>query len=128
MITTAGVARNAAGAYFIGKRRPSENLDSCWEFPGGKAGPDENAEEALKREFGEEFGIDISVGKLLCTGKFVNQSDVYTLKAYSITLLGTPECREHVELAWKTIEEIQKLPFTPSDGIIVDAISGPEEY
>lgn len=123
MVTTAGVARNEAGQFFIGKRKASANLDSCWEFPGGKAASEEEPEEALKREYLEEFGVDIEVGQLLCTGKFRTKSGNYLLKAYKIILHGNPSCREHLEIAWKDLDEIRDLEFAPSDEIIIEALN-----
>lgn len=76
----------------------------------------------MKREFREEFGVEIEVGPLLCTGEFSSKSDDYTLQVYRIKILGTPECREHVEIGWKSFKEIQELTFAPSDRIIINAL------
>ena len=122
MVSTAGVARNAGGAYFVAKRKPSKNLDACWEFPGGKAGADETPEAALQREYKEEFGIDIEVGNLFCTGSFSNRAKDFTLMAFRIRLLGSPECREHLEFGWKSLDEIQRLNLVPSDRIILEKL------
>lgn len=84
---------------------------------------DESPEEALAREFKEEFGVDIDVGTLLCTGKFTNHSTVYHLMAFRIDINGRPECREHSEIDWKNLEELQKLTFAPSDKIILETLS-----
>ncbi len=122
MVTTAGIARNREGKYFVGKRKASSNLDICWEFPGGKVEPAETPEQALKREFQEEFGVDIQVGELFCTGMFTNHSDEYKLQAYRIKLQGSPECREHLEIDWKTLDELHTLPFAPSDTVILETL------
>ena len=119
MISTAGIARNGGGAYFVAKRKPSKNLHACWEFPGGKADGNEGPVTALQREYMEEFGIEIEVGDLFCTGSFTSRSKEFTLMAFSIQLLGEPECREHMEFGWKSLEELRDLDLVPSDRIIL---------
>lgn len=76
----------------------------------------------MKREFREEFGVNIEIGPLLCTGDFESATETYTLRAFSVTLKGTPECREHLTVDWKTLEEIEKIPFAPSDSVIIEAL------
>lgn len=59
----------AAGFLVVDKKvliaQRNENGDEAlkWEFPGGKLNADEKYDEALIREFKEEFGIDIEVTK-----------------------------------------------------------------
>ena len=40
------------------KREEKGSLNNFWEFPGGKIEPNESPEDAARREFKEEVGID----------------------------------------------------------------------
>jgi len=51
---------------FLSRRGPkSKNERGLWEFPGGSVEFGETMAAALRREMREEFGIEITVGKLL---------------------------------------------------------------
>ena len=126
-ISTAGVAEKE-GRYFLALRKPGTSIGECWEFPGGKAEEGESPTETLSREFMEEFGVIIKVGKLLCTGAFRNGPKRYRLEAYSITFpAGAPskgkKYPEHQRTGWFTLEECRNLEIAESDSIILDYIS-----
>ena len=54
------------GRLFLARRGPqARNERGLWEFPGGSVEFGETLQAALKREIGEEFGIEIEVGELL---------------------------------------------------------------
>jgi mutator protein MutT len=55
------------GKVLLNKRSESEVPDAHmkWEFPGGKCDFDESPQEAVKREFFEETGVEIAVITLL---------------------------------------------------------------
>ncbi len=57
-----GVVRRN-GRVLITRRAESGMLGGLWEFPGGKIGPDESAEEACRREIREEVNLDVEVGE-----------------------------------------------------------------
>lgn len=57
---------NDAGEVFLSQRGPlAKNERGTWEFPGGSVEFGERLIDALKREFREEYGMEIEVGALL---------------------------------------------------------------
>ncbi len=52
------------GRILVCRRPAGGHMPGFWEFPGGKIELDEHPEEALRREIGEELGIDVHVGVL----------------------------------------------------------------
>jgi len=122
-VTTAGIAEKN-GNFLIALRKPGSSIGERWEFPGGKVRHGENPPEALKREFFEEFRVNISVGKLFCTGFFANGSSKYELQAYRIEIDDPSQLdlQEHQEIRWVPPGSLQELSFPESDTIIVNAL------
>ena len=57
---------DAEGRVFLSQRgRSATNERGCWEFPGGKVALGETLEAAIRREFQEEYGMEIEVVALL---------------------------------------------------------------
>src|SRR4051794_21399768 len=57
---------DAAGKVFLAQRGPQAgNERGSWEFPGGKVDFGEKLEDAIRREFAEEYGMVIAVDDLL---------------------------------------------------------------
>ena len=119
-LSTAGVAKSN-NKYFIAKRKPGNSLGALWEFPGGKTEKGEQPQEALKREFLEEFNVDIKVNDILCSGLFTHNENRYKLIAFKIDLLSEKiELIEHTEYLWATEHDLKKYQFPESDIIIVN--------
>ncbi|MDZ4721911.1 MAG: NUDIX domain-containing protein [Roseiflexaceae bacterium] len=54
------------GRVFLAQRGPqAKNERGCWEFPGGSVDYGERLEDAIRREFVEEYDMQIEVGRLL---------------------------------------------------------------
>ncbi len=120
--STAGVAV-LNGKVFIAKRKPGTSIGESWEFPGGKAKKGETPQEALIREYKEEFDIDIEVNNHFCSGHFTNKGNIYTLKAFFIKFLSDSiKLREHSKVEWIKIENLCKRNFANSDMIIVNCL------
>lgn len=56
----------ADGRVFLAQRGPlAKNECGCWEFPGGGVDFGERLEQTIRREFREEYGMEIAVERLL---------------------------------------------------------------
>jgi 8-oxo-dGTP diphosphatase len=90
-----------------------ENLPNIWELPSGKKEPLEPVEDAAKREFEEETGLDINVGEPLGVFNFGWEKEDEIRDAteivFSASLENAPNVKissEHQNFAWITEEEI----------------------
>jgi len=63
MIIVAAALLENAGRLLICQRRRGGLFPLKWEFPGGKAQPDETPARALARELREELGIEARLGR-----------------------------------------------------------------
>ena len=121
-ISTAGVAQKH-GRYLVALRRPGTSIGEKWEFPGGKVDPGETPEEALRREFREEFAVDITVDTRLCEGTFHNRDTEYLLQAYRIKIISESFLlTEHQKVEWCTLAQLRELSMADSDKIILRCI------
>jgi 8-oxo-dGTP diphosphatase len=121
-VSVAGIAVEG-GKLFIARRKAGGDLGGKWEFPGGKAEEGECDEDALVREYDEEFSVPVRVGSLLGSVSFEHRGQSRTLNAYRIHFLDTGfTLAEHIEWRWAGIEEIETLDFAPSDLKLLPAL------
>ncbi|MDR2136249.1 MAG: NUDIX domain-containing protein [Treponema sp.] len=124
-LSVAGVARRG-DTLFIARRLAGGSLGGKWEFPGGKAEAGESGEEALAREFREEFSLPIQVGEELARAVFTHNGVKRNLRAYLIRFEGADPSQavlaDHEEWKWAPVEEIERLDFAPSDMKILPAL------
>lgn len=108
----------------LARRKPGGVNGRRWEFPGGKVDPGESPRQSLRREFGEELGVDVAVGARLATGTFSHRGQEFFLEAFRIEL-GPAEFRfhEHEEAGWFTLAEAARLDLVPSDRDILPEVS-----
>ncbi|MDR1109043.1 MAG: (deoxy)nucleoside triphosphate pyrophosphohydrolase [Spirochaetaceae bacterium] len=113
--SVAGIAREG-GKFFIARRVSGGDLGGKWEFPGGKVEAGESDEDALIREYDEEFKVMIQPGAFLGAVSFEHRGIIHTLNAYRIYFSGMDfTLREHTEWRWAGLEEMEKLDFAGSD-------------
>jgi len=87
-------------------------------IPGGKTELGENPREALRREWIEEVGLEISVGDELARGSFFHGDEPYTLIAFNVELLNptsVPTLREHDAYDWTHVNRPRDLALVESD-------------
>lgn len=101
-----------------------------WNVPGGEPLPQESLKEAVKREFLEETGLTVSVGKLIHVSDFV-QPPLHAIEFYFETFHedGTPKLGfdpEGVpiltELSLFSAKEFQELPLAAKPSFIAKKI------
>jgi len=120
----AGIAVNEEGRLLIALRKPGGSVGGLWEFPGGKAENGESDGEALEREYLEEFGVKIEVGRLLASAEFSNGNRRFSLNAYGIRPASFDfTLTEHTEWKWASIDEIaSSANFVDSDLLLIPAL------
>ncbi len=123
-ISVAGIAV-IDSLVFIARRLNIGQMAGRWEFPGGKVEEGENPEDALKREYKEEFNVDISVGREIATGFFTHNDSKVKLIAYEVRFNEDDInwiLTEHSEINWVPINNIPKDNFVDSDLMLYNDI------
>ena len=116
-----------SGKVLIAHRNPTGQMGGRWEFPGGKLEDGESDEEAVVREFREEFGEEARVGEKIAESSFVHNGKDVALHAYRIFLphdgLKKPyTLTEHSEYRWVKIGDVENLDFVDSDMKLYPAV------
>ena len=121
-VSIAGIAIDGS-TVLIAHRNPTGQMGNRWEFPGGKVEAGESDEEAVVREFQEEFGIKVKVGAQIASASFRHNTDMVQLHAYLIKVphkgkIFKYRLSEHTEYRWAKIDDIKTLNFVDSDLLI----------
>lgn len=112
----AGIALRE-GKILVAKRVAGGPIGLRWEFPGGKVEKGERDEEALRREFMEEFGVGVFPRAFLGSTEFESPSGRRVLAAWMVEVEEGAEfdLREHSELDWLNLEELEGTDLADSD-------------
>jgi 8-oxo-dGTP diphosphatase len=121
-VSVAGIAVHGK-KLFIARRVPGGDLGEKWEFPGGKAEEGESCEDALVREFREEFGVTVRAGPCIASSSFEHRGVIRELRACLIAFENLDfVLREHSAWQWADFAEIEKLDFAGSDRKLIPAL------
>ncbi|WP_191014595.1 (deoxy)nucleoside triphosphate pyrophosphohydrolase [Treponema zioleckii] len=112
----------------IAHRNPVGQMGGRWEFPGGKVEEGETDEQAVVREFQEEFGVTVQVEKRIAETNFKHNNERVDLHAYLVKLPHNGiekkfKLTEHSEYRWAELAEIPTLNFVDSDLMIYPQIA-----
>ncbi|MCE5255647.1 MAG: NUDIX domain-containing protein [Spirochaetaceae bacterium] len=119
----AGIAcRN--GKVLVAKRKEGGAIGLRWEFPGGKVEEGESDMAALKREFQEEFGIEISPKRIIGTSCFASHSGQRMLAAWELDIPEgcVLELREHTQIDWIEAAKLHRIDLAESDKTLLPLI------
>lgn len=105
------------GRIFVARRAFGGPLGGLWEFPGGKLEEGESEEEALVREFDEEFSARIVPLRRLGETSFMNRGKDRQLAAWLAELApGESPClNEHQSCDWIDLQTLESLELADSD-------------
>ena len=120
----AAVIRNPEGLLLVVQRPATGLLASLWKLPGGFMKDGENMESSLKHSVKKELGIFIRVVKKLASVDHAYTHFRITLHTYeSILLKGEPKALGCQEWRWATSSDLNKLPLSKIDRMVIAAIS-----
>ncbi|GMO68328.1 MAG: 8-oxo-dGTP diphosphatase MutT [Treponemataceae bacterium] len=126
--SVAGIVLGASGEVLVAKRIDCGQMANRWEFPGGKVEAGESFEQAVVREFSEEFGCVARCGALIAEAEFEHDGEPAFLHAFRVYLAdGIDDAAEfvlseHTETAWVRVAEVKNLHFVDSDLLLCDAV------
>ena len=116
-LATKGICQYNGKILLLKIRSKSSHDAGLWEFPGGKVKKGEFFDDALKREFVEETGLDVNVDSLYNVIQRDYTACKTNQKIKSIQLIMNVTCssddvvisEEHDDYGWFTKEEVQKM-------------------
>jgi 8-oxo-dGTP diphosphatase len=115
------------GKILIAKRKGGDHQANKWEFPGGKVKQNETPQACLKREMQEEFGINISVGRIFGESIYHYDYGSIKLRAYLASLeSGKLTPKAHSEFRWISRDQLSEYDFAPADIPFVKKLQNPE--
>jgi 8-oxo-dGTP diphosphatase len=121
--SVAGIAWDD-GKFFIARRLQGGAMGDKWEFPGGKVEGEESDQEALRREYREEFGLEIAVGDFVGSAVFEHRGIERQVRAYRVFFSTTNlTLAAHTQWRWASLDEIEQLDFVDSDRKLLPAIN-----
>ena len=123
LVVTAAVIEREDGTVLVAQRMPGKHMELKWEFPGGKVEWGEDPRAGLKREIGEELGIEIEVGDVLEVVAHVYEETQVVLLAYACRYVsGTVQKLDVHDVAWVRPQDCAALDMPPADRPIVETL------
>lgn len=114
---------DAAGRVLATKCAPHKH-GGGWEFPGGKIEPGESPSAAIEREIAEELGVHVVAGDVLHTVERDFPSSHLRMRCIVCVIeSGEIELREHTDMRWLTVEELQRVDWLPADVEVLEPLA-----
>jgi len=110
-------------------RQKHQSHAGNWEFPGGKVEDEETIEQALKREFFEELGVQTANWQPLIEIPWHYEKVSVRLHVYqSYDFEGEPHGREGQRVRWFNQAELKELIFPEANQGIITALELGDRY
>ncbi|MBN2546446.1 MAG: NUDIX domain-containing protein [Spirochaetes bacterium] len=104
------------GKIFIAQRKADDEDGSKWEFPGGRLLDDELYDDALKREFKEEFNIDIDVIQEVGGAEFEKDNNKIVITFFLVEGdFNKIELKVHQQTKFVSFIELEKMDLCNPD-------------
>jgi len=122
MVVVAGVVVHD-NRIMIARRSSAKSNAGLWEFPGGKVDHGENDQDALTREFTEEFGMSIIPRNFLGTFQFYSPTLSIELRVWFAKMKTKPvHSTDHDMIEWVSAKQLSEYTFSPADIPAVERI------
>ncbi len=109
-----GAAIVRDGRVLAARRTTPPEAAGRWEFPGGKVEQGETPEAALAREIDEELGCAVEVTGWLPGEVPIGERHLLSVAVAELTA-GDPDPREHDEIRWLTVTELDDVDWLDPD-------------
>ncbi len=126
MITVVAAIIRSGQRLLICQRKRGDRFGLKWEFPGGKAEPNERPEDALRRELREELGVEAKIdGEVYRTRhRYPQMEGELELIFYSASLPDAPlENLAFEQVIWAKVTELAQYDFLPADRELVGMLA-----
>jgi len=118
-----GIVFDSKQQVLVGQRVVKDRYFAKWEFPGGKLEVGESVEQALKREFREEAGIELGDSE-----PFMQIDHDYPdrqVRLYVRTVKefeGQVQSLEGQALKWVSISVLPEIDFLQGNKVMIDKL------
>lgn len=118
------IENSAQGWRLLITRRPDKAIyGGYWELPGGKLEAGETIAQCLSREFAEEVGLTIAVGRMLpVIAHHYEHGRVRLHPFFCRRTAGEPRNLHVAEHRWVSPEELKNYRFLPANEGLMDVI------
>ena len=120
-----GIVRKK-GRVLIARRPADRMLGGLWEFPGGKRKRGESLSETVRREFREETGLRVRVGRKLCLVRHAYSHFRIRLHVFECRHEGgRAKAKSGAEVRWVPVRRLRDYPLPAANQRILHVLLSP---